>query len=242
MKTFEVNWGAFALIEFLLSGHDDIGTKFKNCLDIGAGECIHTEILRIAGLQVSSVDKYSDKADYKLDFNDFVKNCEDKFDVIFCSHVIEHQRNVGLFLDNIYDLLSEDGVLIISAPSHAATTLIEGHLNSMLFPLFLQHLIHAGFDCKNGKYLSTYENSFIVSKAYNFNLSERLEVGYTWSEEHNLRSMFELKSSMDYQNKSVIYNCTHTLPGFNFIPLYEIIEILYGITIKIPKYDFECAF
>ena len=112
----------------------------------------------------------------------------------------------------------------------------------MLFPLFLQHLIHAGFDCKNGKYLSTYENSFIVSKADNFNLSERLEDGYKWSEEHNLRSMIELKSSMDYQNKSVIYNCTHTLPGFNFIPLYEIIEILYGITIKIPKYDFECAF
>ena len=93
-----------------------------------------------------------------------------------------------------------------------------------------------------GKYLSTYENSFIVSKAYNFNLSERLEVGYTWSEEHNLRSMFELKGSMDYQNKPIIYNCTHTLPGFNFIPLYEIAEILYGITIKIPKCDFECTF
>ena len=34
--------------------------------------------------------------------------------MIFCSHVIEHQRNQGAFLDKIHDILKNDGDLVIS--------------------------------------------------------------------------------------------------------------------------------
>ena len=203
-KEYFITWGGFALIEFLVTERNNIGTKFKTCLDIGSGEGVHTSILRHAGLVVFQVDKYSNTAEYKVDFIEH--EFDRKFDVIFCSHVIEHQRNVGLFLDKIFDLLSDDGVLIISAPNHSVETLEEGHLNSFLFPLFLQHMIHAGFDCKNGKYLSLVENSFIVSKATNFDIKERTENGYQWTYQHLDRSPIELKSGVVNMG-STLYNC-----------------------------------
>ena len=214
IKEYSITWGGLALIEFLVSERNSIGTKFKTCLDIGSGEGVHTSILRHAGLEVFQVDKYSTISEYKVDFIEH--KFDRKFDVVFCSHVIEHQRNVGLFLDKIFDILSDDGVLIISAPKEDHN-LIEGHLNSFIFPLFLQQMIHAGFDCKDGKFLSTIENSFIVSKADNFDMSERLENGYQWTEKHQNRSPIELKtSSVDM----LFHNCQHIQPN---------------LTLKLPK-------
>ena len=214
IKEYSITWGGLALIEFLVTERNNIGTKFKTCLDIGSGEGVHTAILRHAGLEVFQVDKYSTTSEYKVDFIEH--KFDRKFDVVFCSHVIEHQRNVGLFLDKIFDILSDDGVLIISAPKEDHN-LIEGHLNSFIFPLFLQQMIHAGFDCKDGKFLSTIENSFIVSKADNFDMSERLENGYQWTEKHQNRSPIELKtSSVDM----LFHNCQHIQPD---------------LTLKLPK-------
>jgi len=206
-KEYSITWGGLALIEFLVSERHNIGTKYTTCLDIGCGDGVHGEIMKHAGLDVSGVDKYSDKADYNMDFMSYTKSRHMNFDVVFCSHVIEHQRNIGLFLDRIYDVLGDDGVLIISAPNHSAETLIEGHLNSFIFPLFLQQLIHAGFDCKSGKYLSTIENSFIVSKAKDFDMDERLENGYQWTEKHQNRSPINLENATINNDSATLYNC-----------------------------------
>ena len=129
-----IDWGGFSLVEFAVSEKNHIGTKFKNCLDIGSGTGEHSRILSSLGLKVSQVDKYSEAAQYKNDYLDASLN--EKFDVIFCSHVIEHQRNVGLFLDKIYDDLSDNGLLLISAPKHPAERFVEGHLNCFIFPYF----------------------------------------------------------------------------------------------------------
>ena len=135
-KEYFITWGGLALIEFLVSARHSIGKKFKPSLDIGSGEGVHSEIMRHAGLKVTAVDKHSHKADYKIHFMSYTKARQMDFDVVICSHVIEHQRNVGDFLDRIYDVLSDDGVLIISAPNHSVETLVEGHLNSFLFPFY----------------------------------------------------------------------------------------------------------
>ena len=229
MSDYEITWGGVALIEFLVAERQNIGKKFKTALDIGSGEGTHTAILRDAGLKVFQVDKYSKVAEYKVDFVEHKFNR--KFDVVFCSHVIEHQRNVGLFLDKIYDVLSGDGVLIIIAPNHPAETLIEGHLNSFIFPLFVQQLIHAGFDCRAGKYLSSIENSFIVSKAKDFELSERQENGYQWTEKHQHRSLIGLK------NGAVnvwFHNCQHIREDLSLsLPRHY---WPYGIDIRMPRW------
>ncbi len=203
---YNLDWGAFSLIEFIGSQSNEIGNKYQSCIDIGSGDGVQTNILKHAGLEVFQLDKYSDKAEYKVDF---IKHKFDKkFDVAFCSHVIEHQRNVGNFLDKIHDILNHNGVLIISAPKHAAEHMIEGHINCFITPYFIQHLIHAGFDLRNGKYLSCggVENAEIVSKDPDFDKLEREEEGYNWTEKHHARSCVKLKNQGIY-NHAFFHNC-----------------------------------
>ena len=212
-KTFDIDWGFFSLVEFIVSSSNQIGSRYKTALDIGSGDGVHTEILRSAGLEVFQLDKYSDTAEYKVDF--ISHNFNHKFDVIFCSHVIEHQRNVGYFLDKIFDVMSDDGLLLISAPKHPAEVLINGHLNCFYSTYFIQQLIHAGFDLKNGKYLSCLgiENAAIVSKAKNFELGEREESGYIWTEKHQERSCIELVNQELQTDIASFYNCTVLYPS-----------------------------
>ena len=204
----KLDWGAFALMEFILSEQKNIKEIYNNCLDIGSGDGQHSRILAKAGLKVYQVDKYSETSQYK---DDFLKvNFDQKFDVVFCSHVIEHQRNVGLFLDKIFDILSDNGILIISAPKHPPERFVSGHLNCFIFPYFIQHLIHAGFDCNNCKFMSIagHENSFIVKKSNNFSLSERSEQGYEWTDKHQNRSFVNLISGKEIYNLSnFLHNC-----------------------------------
>ena len=206
-KEYEFEWGAFVLIEFLGSCQSLIGKKYKTALDIGSGLGVQTEIMRHAGLKVFQVDKYSETADFQVDFIDH--KFRQKFDIIYCSHVIEHQRNVGAFLDKIFDILEDDGLLLISAPKHPAETLVEGHLNCFFTTYFIQHLIHAGFDCKNGKFLSCgpIENAAIVPKARNFCMSERHEDGYRWTDEHQERSFLPLKNTGLNSDAWFFHNC-----------------------------------
>ena len=51
-KTFDIDWGFFPLVEFIVSSSNQIGSRYKTALDIGSGEGVHTEILRSAGLEV----------------------------------------------------------------------------------------------------------------------------------------------------------------------------------------------
>ena len=212
-KRFDIDWGIFSLVEFIVSSSDQIGSRYKTAIDIGSGAGIQTEILRAAGLEVFQLDKYSDKAEYKVDF--ISHNFDQKFDIVYCSHVIEHQRNVGNFLDKIFDVMSDDGLLLISAPKHPAEDLINGHLNCFYSSYFIQQLIHAGFDLKNGKYLSCahIENAAIVSKARNFELSEREEAGHIWTEKHQERSYIELVNQEIQTNVASFQNCTAFYPA-----------------------------
>ena len=207
-KRFDIEWGFFSLVEFIVSSSDQIGSRYKTAIDIGSGDGKQTEILRAAGLEVFQLDKYSDKAEYKVDF--ISHNFDQKFDIVYCSHVIEHQRNVGNFLDKIFDVMSDDGLLLISAPKHPAERLIDGHLNCFYSTYFIQQLIHAGFDLKNGKYLSciNIENAAIVSKAKNFELSEREESGHIWTEKHQERSCIELVNRELHNDIAWFHNCT----------------------------------
>ena len=204
-KDFPIlDWGGFALLEYLLS-KKKFPKKFK-VLDIGGALGYHSKIMRSFGLSVDLIDKYESKAEFKGDFN--THKFKSKYDMVFCSHVIEHQRNQGAFLDKIYDILNDDGDLVISGPKHPAERFIEGHISTTILPVFLQILIYAGFDCKNGKMMSLagIENSFIVKKAKNFNLNERQETGYKWTEKHQERSPFKLISGQSLTNTNLALN------------------------------------
>ena len=241
-KTFDIEWGIFSLVEFIVSSGGKIGNKYKTAIDIGSGEGKHAKILKAAGLQVFQLDKYSDTAEYKVDFIEY--KFDRKFDIVFCSHVIEHQRNVGNFLDKIFDIMSDDGLLIICAPKHHAENLIEGHLNCFFTSYFSQHLIHSGFDLKEGKYLSCdqIENAAIVPKAKNFDLSERKEDGYNWTNKHQERCFFKLQNTVIRNELTFFYNCSvlHAVDGkINFLIPENYKRI--GIEIDAKRWDLKVS-
>jgi len=200
----KLDYGGFSLIEYLLSKK-----KFKKgfkVLDIGGALGAHCKIMRNFGLLVDSIDKYEKKAEFIGDFNKY--KFKTQYDMIYCSHVIEHQRNQGIFLDKIYDLLIEDGDLVISGPKHPAERFVEGHISTTILPVFLQLLIYAGFDCKKGKMMSLggIENSFIVKKSKNFSICERDDTGYKWTSKHQERSPIELTAGFEVRPSSLYLN------------------------------------
>ena len=233
---FDFDWSFFVLVE-LIEELKLNPTSNPKCLDIGSGAGTHTEILRAVGCEVTQLDKYSDSAEIKEGFLEH--NFRDRYDIVFCSHVIEHQRNCGLFLDKIFDVLSDDGQLVMSAPKHLATTMIEGHINSFVFPIFLQQLIYAGFDCRRGKFLSCggVENSVIVPKAENYDLSERDHDAFTWTAKHQERSFIPL-ANRNFENNEVFFlNCIAWEKGPNeSVQLASRNNQTHGLTLKSSRW------
>ncbi len=153
--TFNLDWGVYGLLQLLQDYH------FKDVLDIGSGAGEHKRFLEFFGKQVFSVD-IEKKADYVGDF--MAIDFDQQFDAIWCSHVLEHQRNIGAFLDKIFASLKDDGVLALTVPIHPRERLISGHLSSWSIPLLCYNLIMAGFDCKDARIIETFELSIIVQK------------------------------------------------------------------------------
>jgi SAM-dependent methyltransferase len=163
-EVFQLDWGAHAALR-MLSVHE-----FDTVLDIGSGEGEHKRFFEYFGKNVFSVDIVK-TADYVGDFNQI--HFDRKFDAVWCSHVLEHQRNVGFFLDKIFDVLIENGILAIVVPVHPRERLVSGHITSWSVPLLCYNLILAGFDCSEAEILSTYELSIILKKR----LAQHSELG-----------------------------------------------------------------
>ena len=119
----------------------------------------------------------------------------------------------------------------------------EGHLNSFITPYFIQHLVHAGFDLKNGKYLSCggIENAAIVSKDHNFDLLERRQDGYNWTASQKSRSFIELKNQslrgldIFFHNCNIISVSSEKGISLSFPDGYE----FYGININAPRWNID---
>ena len=152
-----------AIVELLTS------YKFQTVLDVGSGSGKHSKIFKMARKTVFSIDKFEDHADSKADILEF--ETSEKFDCIFCSHVVEHQRNCGLFLDKLYSLLKDDGILCIIGPCHDPNTLIEGHLKTWTTAIALQNLVLAGFDCSHAFIYQFHETGIICKKAPAFTVT-----------------------------------------------------------------------
>jgi len=153
---FHLHWGLHSLLKLLRD------YSFETVLDIGSGTGEHARFLRLFGKRVCTCNLFP-PADWVGDFLD--APIEKSFDVIWCSHMLEHQRNPGLVLDKIYQLLKEDGIFALSLPHHPPPRLVPGHLSTWSLALACQHLVQAGFDCREISALSSYELSLIVRKS-----------------------------------------------------------------------------
>lgn len=132
--------------------------EFTSVLDIGSHAGNVTRILRHAGKAVTTCEVSPGYvADFKTNY--IVTDFGRKFDAIWCSQVLEHQRNVGLFLNKIFDDLADGGVLALTVPYKLEPALEFGHCNLFSPLLLIYHLVMAGFDCRG-----------IALKCYNGNI------------------------------------------------------------------------
>lgn len=125
-------------------------------LDLGSRAGEHAKRLRAAGKKVTAISL--EEGDY------LTKRYRKKFDAILCSHVLEHQRNPGLFLDKVYRDLREGGLLSITVPP-VKNGLIGGHYTVWTLDTLVYQLVLAGFDCSRADcFRQGYNLSVVVRK------------------------------------------------------------------------------
>lgn len=104
----------------------------------------HNQAMIDAGLQPTTIS-LSAGADLVGDYMETPHGC---FDHIWCSHCLEHQRNPGAFLDDMFADLKDGGVLCITVPP-ARSDLRGGHVTIWNEAVLVYQLLLAGFNCRN---------------------------------------------------------------------------------------------
>lgn len=126
-------------------------------LDVGCGpNRMHADRFEEQGYDVVTVDRRRGDADYFEEFTGALRgriaSDYEPFDVVWCSHVLEHAPNVRLFLQHASQLVATNGWLAITVPTNDRTRLLGGHLNAFTGPRALYHIVTAGIDCAEAGY------------------------------------------------------------------------------------------
>lgn len=128
-------------------------------LDIGSGSGEHAKGFRRAGFEVTTLD-LNHPADIGGDY--LYTPFDEPFDCLWASHVLEHQRNPGWFLDKCRCDLKEGGLLAITVPPRK-DDIVGGHVTLWNAGLLLYNLVLAGFDCADAEaYVDGYDISVLV--------------------------------------------------------------------------------
>ncbi len=130
-------------------------TDVRTVLDVGAGTGAHAEIMRKAGLTVTTLD-VTHPADEQMHF--FKYNKFHSFDAVWCSHVLEHSTSPITFLAKCRLHLRDGGVLLVTVPP-AKYDLVGGHLSLWTTGLLCYNLIVAGWDCSEAQVSPCYPNN-----------------------------------------------------------------------------------
>jgi len=139
--------------------------RFQTVLDIGCGQGLHTQEFRRHAKTVTGLDASNHWGEPDI-LGDFCSTVfSEPFDLVWCSHTLEHQVNVQQFLLKIFSVLQPGGILAITVPP-AKPYIVGGHVSIWNAGLLLYNLILAGFDCRNAMVRQyDYNISVIVRKA-----------------------------------------------------------------------------
>ncbi len=124
----------------------------ETVLDVGSGEGDHAKALRVGGRRVTTISLRA-PADIVDDY--LQVEFPSRFDALWVCHVLEHQKNVNLFLRKCYRDLRVDGVLAITVPP-LKQEVVGGHVTLWNAGLLLYNLVLAGFDCSKARVSGTY--------------------------------------------------------------------------------------
>lgn len=138
-----------------------LSTSPKSVLDVGSGGGFHARSFREKGAKVDCVDYgtsvYAKEAlndGLRMLYGDFNEMFIDKkYDLVWASHVLEHQRNIGVFLEKLISCCVIGGIIIISVPS-MHRKLLGGHLSLWSPGLLAYNVVLAGVDLSESFFIN----------------------------------------------------------------------------------------
>lgn len=143
--------------------------KPKSVLDVGSGGGEHALEFSKNGAAVTCVDfgtsiyaKRLKKSTLDVINVDFLKwNFNQKFDLVWASHILEHQRNVGIFIEKLVSFCKPDGKCAITVP-YPHRALWGGHLTHWSPGLLAYNIILCGLDLSRSEIFYGYREISII--------------------------------------------------------------------------------
>ena len=143
-------------------------------LDIGCGPGIQGRIfedngVNVTGLTMDPTGDYSGNCLSNVVVSDLMSYMPNqKFDVVWCSHMLEHFYDIGEALRKIKnDLIKDGGILSITVPAREKTILMN-HIHYFDAGRLIRYLMFAGFDCRNAEILEYGYNLSLILPSVNF--------------------------------------------------------------------------
>jgi 2-polyprenyl-3-methyl-5-hydroxy-6-metoxy-1,4-benzoquinol methylase len=135
-----------------------LALKPATVLDVGSGGGYHAQAFAEAGAKVLCVDfgtsvyaKERGLQSVKVvhtDFNQFSPTRG--FDLVWASHVLEHQRNVAQFMERLISCCTEDGYICITVPD-PHRNLWGGHLTLWSPGMLAYNIVLCGVDLSRSR-------------------------------------------------------------------------------------------
>lgn len=146
--------------------------QFETVLDVGSGSGDQAQIFsRFYGKDVTCIDYgesvwFRDRPNIRTivaDFNTFDFQGE-RYDLVWASHVLEHQLEPHTFLKQVHTTCKEGGLICITVPP-AHKEFYAGHVTLWNAGTLMYQLVLAGFDCSESVVMQYGPNiSVIVRK------------------------------------------------------------------------------
>lgn len=150
--------------------------EFKSIIDIGAGSGDAAKKFMESGYDVTSNDIY-DFGSPNTILGDFSNTSfPEKYDIVWASHVLEHQLNVNKFLTKCRSILNKDGYICVTVPP-LKHEIVGGHVTLWNAGLLLYNLVLAGFNCKEAA-IKTYGYNISVIAPINHEPLPKLKFDY----------------------------------------------------------------
>lgn len=138
----------------------------RSVLDVGCGDGEHAAVFRQNGKNVTTLS-YTPPADIIGDYCS--TDCRGPFDLVWASHVLEHQRNVGAFIEKLKRDCKPDGWMAITVPP-MKEAIVGGHVALFNAGILLYHLVLAGINCSMAKVKSYGYNISVIVQNRHFEL------------------------------------------------------------------------
>ena len=190
-----------ALVKLLLD------YQFDNVLDIGSGDGRATKLFKLAGKDVTSIDINPDtNPTWVGDFATYPLTGE-KFDCIWCSHVLEHQLDVGSFLRKISHTASK--MVAITVPP-MKKEIVGGHYTIWNMGLLIYNMVMAGFNCIELIGIKQGYNISVITPVKRISNADFIKIKHDKGDIETLQQFFPYLRSR--QPDTSVYN---VVQGFN---------------------------